>query len=80
MEVVLLRAYVDDLKLWRIVQFGVLMTDFCMVWNIYTADPAGALDIRAWGSGDWGNNGVLAMVIVMRSAFLLGIGGVGAGS
>ena len=82
MQVLLLHQFKDapqglNVKLWRIVQFGILLIDVGLLYGICIADPEGALDLGRWKSGDWTNNGILVMVVLFRSAFLVGVGGVG---
>jgi len=57
--------------------FSILLTDLGMVYAVYEADPLMAVSVSKWGSGEWTNHGILGLVIVMRTAFLLDIGGVG---
>jgi hypothetical protein len=66
-----------DPKIWKIVLFGVLLTDIGLVWGVYKADPAAFLNVAGWGSGYWTNLGILGGLVVLRSAFILGVGGVG---
>jgi hypothetical protein len=82
MQILLLHQFKDapqglNVKIWRIVQFGILLIDLGLLYGVYSADPMGALDFSGWGGGDLGNNGILVMVAVVRSAFLVGLGGVG---
>lgn len=36
-----------------------------------------AWGVGSWTSGDWTNNGILGAVALIRTAFLLNVGGVG---
>jgi hypothetical protein len=81
MQILLLHQFKDapgnlNLKIWRIVQFGILLIDLSLFYGIYVADPRAALDVGAWEAGDWTNNGILGFVILVRTAFLAGVGGV----
>jgi len=76
LQTLLLQQY-RDVKLWRIFMFAILFTDLGMVYAVYVADPVMATSVSKWGSGEWTNHGILGLVIVMKTAFLLGIGGVG---
>jgi hypothetical protein len=83
MQILLLHQFKDapqglNVKIWRIVQFGILLIDLGLFYDIYNADPKAVLDVKSWESGDWTNNGILGIVVVVRSAFLVGLGGVGA--
>jgi hypothetical protein len=82
MEALLLRQSLTfpqglNVKVWRTVMFGILLTDLGLLYGGYRADAETLLDVTAWTKGDWTNNGVLALAIAMRTSFLLGIGGVG---
>lgn len=79
MQILLLHQFQNapnglNVKIWRIVQFGILLIDLGLLYGTYVAD---GLDVRGWESGDWGNNGILGCLVVIRGAFLVGIGGVG---
>jgi hypothetical protein len=76
MQTLLLQQY-RDVKVWKIFMFAILLTDLGMVYAVYEADPVMALNVSKWGQGEWTNHGILGMVIAVRTAFLLGIGGVG---
>jgi hypothetical protein len=69
-----------NVQIWRIVMFSDLLTDFVYTCCVYLVDPVGfctAWDVKGWESRDWTSTGISGMVIAMRIAFLLGIGGVG---
>jgi hypothetical protein len=79
MQILLLHPFKDapdglNVRIWRTVQFGILLIDLGLLYGVYVADPKAALDVSGWGSGDWTNNGILGLVALIRSAFLLGIG------
>ncbi|KAE9365464.1 hypothetical protein N431DRAFT_420643 [Stipitochalara longipes BDJ] len=76
LQTLLLQQY-RDVKLWKIFMFAILLTDLGMVYAVYEADPVMATSVSKWESGEWTNHGILGLVIVMRTAFLLGVGGVG---
>ena len=82
MQILLLQQFKDapdglDLKVWRIVQFGILLIDLGLLWGVWVAHVEGGVDWGRWEGGEWANNGILGLVAVIRSAFLLGVGGVG---
>lgn len=58
----------------RILQFSILTIDVLLLYSIYLASPGQFLNLKTWDSGDWTNNGILSLVAIIRSAFLLGIG------
>jgi hypothetical protein len=76
LQTLLLQQY-RDVKLWKIFMFAILLTDLGMVYAVYEADPMMAVSVSKWEKGEWTNHGILGMVIAIRTAFLLGIGGVG---
>ncbi|CZT03890.1 hypothetical protein WAI453_011000 [Rhynchosporium graminicola] len=67
-QLLLLHRY-SEVKIWRIVQFGLLLVDLGLLQSIQAAD--GFRDPSNWTSGDWTNNGILIAVAMIRSAFLL---------
>lgn len=74
LQILLLQIY-RDVKIWKVVIFAVLLTDLALVWDVWHADPNGFWELGKWTSAEWGNNGILGGLIVIRSAFLLGVGG-----
>lgn len=74
-QILLLHQF-HDVKIWRIVMFSILLTDLGLLYTVYSVDPTAFWDVGGWTSGDWSNNGILGVVIAIRSAFLLGVGGV----
>lgn len=75
LQTLLLQQY-RDVKLWKIFMLAILLTDLGMVYAVYQADPVMAVSVSNWEKGEWTNHGILGMVIAVRTAFLLGIGGV----
>ena len=78
MQIFLLNQFKDaprglNIKIWRTVQFGILLIDLGLFCGVYVANPKAALDVSDWGSGDWTNNGILGLVVLVRSAFLVGV-------
>lgn len=74
MQICLLHGFKDaprglNLRIWRIVQFGILCID---VGIMFAFGKAGS--VEEWGSGDWSNVGILAGLMLARGAFLVGIG------
>lgn len=60
-------------------EFGILLIDLGLFYGIWKADPREFVNVVTWEGSDWMNNGILGCVVVVRSAFLLEIGGVGKG-
>ncbi|KAF4629287.1 hypothetical protein G7Y89_g8864 [Cudoniella acicularis] len=81
LQILLLHQFKDapnglNVKIWRTLQFAILLIDLGLMYSVFEASPIEFLDVGGWSSGDWTNNGILGVVIVLRTAFLLGIGGV----
>ena len=81
MQIFLLHQFKDtprglNIKIWRTVQFGILLIDLGLLYGVYVTDPKAALDVSGWRIGDWTNNAILGLVVLVRSAFLVGIGDV----
>ncbi|KAE8451128.1 hypothetical protein EG329_004800 [Mollisiaceae sp. DMI_Dod_QoI] len=82
LQILLLHQFKDapnglNVKLWRILLFSILLVDVGLIYEAYTASPKAFLDVRGWTTAELGNYGILGTLIVLRSAFILGIGGVG---
>lgn len=78
MQILLLHQFKDapdglNLKIWRIVLFGILLIDLGLLVAMYTADP-GIWNVAGWGRGEWSNYSILGVVTVLRTSFLLGVG------
>jgi hypothetical protein len=76
LQTLLLQQY-RDVKIWKIFMFAVLLTDLGLVYAVYVADPVMAVSVGKWETAEWTNHGILGVVILIRTAFLLGVGGVG---
>ena len=80
MQILLLHGFKDapnglNIKIWKIVQFGILLVDLGLIYGTYVAD---GLDVKGWEGGDWGNHGILGALVLIRTSFLIGVGEVGA--
>lgn len=74
MSAVLLR-YTSDLGVWRIVQSGIVLYDFEILYSTWHfLGRQGRLDPAVWRSADWGNMVFMLVIIAVRLAFLAGIG------
>ncbi|KAJ4983097.1 rhamnogalacturonate lyase [Stagonosporopsis vannaccii] len=70
LSAILLR-YTSDIKIWHIVELGLLVTDFAYgvaVWRALGAQ--GRLWPEEWRVEDWGSVGVTGVVTLVRLAFL----------
>ncbi|KAJ0114298.1 hypothetical protein J7T55_010687 [Diaporthe amygdali] len=74
MSAVLLR-YTSDLGVWRIVQSGIILYDFELLYSLWHfMGKQGRLDPTIWRLEDWGNWAIVGTVILVRLAFLSGAG------
>lgn len=65
------------ISIWRMFMLAILIVDFGLIYISYAADPKGLMNPMSWVMDDWGGYGTIATVVLARTAFLLGIGGVG---
>ena len=72
-EAVVLRL-TRDYSVWKTVVFAMLVCDMGHFWGIYEADPVEFLSVRGWSTEELINNGILGFGLVLRIAFLLGLG------
>lgn len=66
---------VDDLPTWRVLVFGLALCDagHCYAaW--YAMGTEGVLDWAAWRARDWVANVLNVLPLVVRGAFLMGVG------
>lgn len=64
-----------DLKVWRIVQAGILVVDLAIIASFYVSlEQQGRLELAKWRGQDWGNIGFTGTVAIIRSLFLAGVG------
>ncbi|KAH8885602.1 hypothetical protein GQ53DRAFT_350775 [Thozetella sp. PMI_491] len=70
----LLRASAD-IKVWNIVQAGILLVDVALLVILYiTLGHHDRLDPATWRASDWANVLITVWVALLRSLFLMGIG------
>lgn len=65
-----------DLRIWRTILAGILVSDIGHAYALYAADPAAFVNAEKWRGEDWVNNGILVFGALMRVGFLMGVGGV----
>jgi hypothetical protein len=70
LQILLLHQFSDtsdlrNLKLWKILQFSILTIDLGLLYGVIAASPRAFLDM---------NNGILGVVAMLRTAFILGLG------
>ncbi|KAK5171947.1 uncharacterized protein LTR77_003584 [Saxophila tyrrhenica] len=73
-DVVLLR-YTNDIKVWKILQAAVLIYDLSLLYS--NLDALGQQVRLSWGKLRWedvGGIAITAQAVVVRTAFLLGVG------
>ncbi|KAI5460091.1 hypothetical protein BGZ63DRAFT_406037 [Mariannaea sp. PMI_226] len=72
---ILLLRYTDDIKIWKIVQFGILWADFTLLTSMYVAMRLqGRLAIADWRQEDWVGGVITVICTILRVTFVLGIG------
>jgi hypothetical protein len=64
----------NEINVWRAVMFAIAIADSGHLYALYAAAPGPFLDLATWRSEDWTNYGILGLGLVLRVAFLLGIG------
>ena len=71
---VLLR-YTQDIRIWHIIEIGLLITDFAYFPAVYGAlKSQGRVLPETWRAEDWGSLVVTGMVTLVRLAFLARVG------
>jgi len=74
LQVVLLR-YTQDVNIWKIVQFSILINDYALFHSLWVALSAQKrLDFGKIRAEEWGTIGITAFVTVARVLFLAGVG------
>lgn len=72
---VFMLRYTTDVKIWKIFEFGILMTDFTLFLSLYGAlEEQGRLDVAKVRWEEWGTIAITGLVTVIRVAFLMGLG------
>ncbi|KAF7882043.1 uncharacterized protein EAF01_011823 [Botrytis porri] len=72
-EAVVLRL-TRDYSVWNTVVSAMLLCDVGHFWGIYEADPVVLLNVGGWSAEELINIGILGFGLVLRIAFLLGLG------
>ncbi|KAL5354824.1 hypothetical protein ACLOAV_000915 [Pseudogymnoascus australis] len=73
-EATLLRT-TNDLAVWRVFLFALLVADVGHVWSVREAVGCeGYWRVWAWNAMDWGNLGFVYVAAALRVAFLMGVG------
>ncbi|ELR10076.1 hypothetical protein GMDG_04477 [Pseudogymnoascus destructans 20631-21] len=73
-EATLLRT-TNDLAVWRVFLFGLLVADVGHVWSVREAVGwEGYWNVARWNAMDWGNLGFVYVAAALRVAFLMGVG------
>lgn len=71
----ILLRYTTDIKIWHIVELGLLVTDFAYFWAVYGAlGEQGRLWPEEWRPEDWGSVVVTGAVGLVRLTFLARVG------
>lgn len=75
LQVVLLRAKPTDVTVWRALQASIVLVDIGMLAGLVRVLSAeGRADWKVWRVQEWTNMGITAAVLIIRAAFLLGVG------
>jgi hypothetical protein len=75
LQVVLLRARPSDMTVWRALLASTLLVDIAMLGGSARAlSSQGRTDRRVWRTEEWTHLPITAGVVVIRVAFLLGMG------
>lgn len=70
----MLRVADGNLQLWRVMLAGMLLCDVVHVWGTSKALGDAFFTPAAWRLYDWVNVVMLIIPVVLRSAFLAGVG------
>jgi hypothetical protein len=72
---VFMLRYTSDVKIWKMFEFGILVTDFTLFYSLYGAlEGQGRLNVGAIRWEEWGTIAITGFVTVVRIAFLGGLG------
>ena len=63
-----------EYNVWRTIVFGMLAADIGHIYGTHLASPGILTRLNAWSDDEWFNNGILVFDVILRLAFLLGIG------
>lgn len=67
--------YSNDLNIWRIFQFALLLSDFAGLSGVYFAlERQGRLSPDSWTADDKGCGGTYVALTIIRLLFVLGVG------
>ncbi|KAF1957946.1 hypothetical protein CC80DRAFT_491269 [Byssothecium circinans] len=67
--------YTNDLNIWKIFQFSILMTDFALYYAFWKGLKAqGRLGLESLRWEEWGTLGLVGSGTVLRTLFLLRVG------
>lgn len=73
-DIVLLR-YTEDVNIWKILEAAVLIYDSSLLYSNYSSlSQQGRLSFGALRWEDWAGVAITAQAVVVRTAFLLGVG------
>lgn len=72
---VFMLRYTNDVKIWKMFEFGILLTDLTLFYSLHGAlVEQGRLDVGAIRWEEWGTIAITGFVTVVRIAFLGGLG------
>lgn len=71
----LLPRFSDDLSVWKLFQFSLLLSDFAGLSGVYNAlERQGRMEPAKWTGDDYGCGGTYVFITVVRLLFVLGVG------
>ncbi|KAM5344152.1 hypothetical protein ACJ41O_012689 [Fusarium nematophilum] len=72
---VLLLRYTNDVNVWKIVQFAIILADFTMLTSMYVAMRLeGRFAVSDWRWEDWFGGVITVVCTIVRVLFVLGVG------
>ncbi|KAH8594959.1 hypothetical protein B0O99DRAFT_652462 [Bisporella sp. PMI_857] len=64
----------SELKVWKAVILGLVISDAGHIYAVYAAAPERLFEILKWTNDEWINNGILILGLLLRIGFLVGFG------
>jgi hypothetical protein len=75
LQICLLRVRPNDITLWQVVEAAILLTDVATLAGFArVASSEGRLGLGSWTLYEWSDNVILTVAVLIRTAFVLGVG------
>lgn len=72
---IFLLRYTRDVKVWKLFEFGILITDITLFYSLWKAlEAQGRLQLESLRWEEWGTVAITGFVTLVRVLFLLGAG------